>query len=193
VKIHITSISDLPDKHSDIPRSHTNSNWRPTSPMYHFGSKYIWSHDHPWQHMINDSHHVTIRSLAVHLDELGLDCWVMAMLGASMWNCRINGDQACGMREFRESWTLANRKTWELFNAVFIHVYILSLIITLFSLLAYFVLSFCFMSNLFYPFFLYFIYLASMLIIWTSHSIPISKFLVLLVLNHATIDIEKII
>src|SRR5882672_2490402 len=56
-------------------------------------------------------------------DEPGMDCQTMAALGADTWNCWINGDHACGTWESRESQTLANRGTWELFNAVFIHVY----------------------------------------------------------------------
>jgi len=59
--------------------------------------------------MIIDSHHVTIRPPSQSSDKPGMDRREMAMLGASMWNCRINGDQACGMRESRESRTLANR------------------------------------------------------------------------------------
>jgi len=73
-------ILDLPDMHSNIP----NLVWTPIEdqlpPTYCPGSKYIWSHDHPWQHKIINSCHMTIGPLSWSSDKPGLDHRVMATL-----------------------------------------------------------------------------------------------------------------
>jgi len=64
-------ILDLPDMHSNIP----NLVWTPIEdqlpPTYCPGSKYIWSHDHPWQHKIINSCHMTIGPLSWSSDKPG--------------------------------------------------------------------------------------------------------------------------
>jgi len=139
----------------------------------------------------------------------------MAMIGGSTWNCRINGDHACGTRESRESWTLANRELGNyLMQSLFMYIlqsdnyFILLQLLHLTSITSsYFVLLQLLHLTSFYFVLLCFTYSYSV----CSHSLLHTSYLTSTLItrlvthprlqfhwfcwfsNHAVIDIEKII